>query len=49
MYYDQTSKFTSNNFWAFKFLLELEHENIHMCWIVDVKYGIPNLAFELNG
>jgi hypothetical protein len=30
MYYDQTSKFTINSFWAFKSLLELKHENIHM-------------------
>jgi hypothetical protein len=22
---------------------------ISTCWIVDVKYGIPHLAFELNG
>jgi hypothetical protein len=49
MYYDQTSKFTANSFWAFKSLLELKHENIHMCWIVDAKYGIPHLAFKLNG
>jgi hypothetical protein len=25
---DQTSKFTTNNFWAFKSLLEFKHENI---------------------
>jgi hypothetical protein len=49
MYYDQTSKFTANSFWAFKSLLELKHENIHMCWIIDAKFGIPHLAFELNG
>jgi len=30
MYYDQTSKFTINSFCAFKSLLELKHENIHM-------------------
>ncbi len=27
----------------------IQHENIHMCWIVDAKFGIPHLAFELNG
>ncbi len=30
-------------------LLELKHANIHMCWLVDAKCGIPHLAFELNG
>ncbi len=49
MYYDQTSKFTVDSFWAFKLLLELKHENIHMCWIVYAKSRIPHLAFELNG
>jgi hypothetical protein len=49
MYYDQTSKFIVDSFWAFKSLLELKHDNIHMCWIVDAKFGIPHLAFELNG
>jgi hypothetical protein len=49
IYCDQTSRFTSKSFWTFKLLLELEHENIHICWIVDVKYGIPHLAFESNG
>ncbi len=49
MYSNQTSKFTTNSFWAFKSLLELKHENIHMCWIVDEKFEIPHLAFELNG
>jgi len=28
MHCDQTSKFTRNNFWAFKSLLEFKHENI---------------------
>jgi hypothetical protein len=49
MYCDSTSKFTIDSFWAFKSLLELKHENIHMCWIVDAKSRIPHLAFELNG
>jgi hypothetical protein len=49
MYSDLISKFTTNSFWAFKSLLELKHENIHMHWIVDAKFGIPHLAFELNG
>jgi hypothetical protein len=49
MYCDQTSKFTIGSFWAFESLLELKHENIHTCWIVDAKFGIPHLAFELNG
>jgi hypothetical protein len=46
---DWISKFTTNSFWAFKSLLKLKHENIHTCWIVDAKFGIPHLAFELNG
>jgi hypothetical protein len=29
--------------------MELKHENIHMCWLVDAKFGIPHVAFELNG
>jgi hypothetical protein len=49
MYCDKTSKFTVDSFWAFKSLLELKHENIHMHWIVDVRFGIPHLVFELNG
>jgi hypothetical protein len=48
MYCDPTSKFITNSFWAFKSLLELKHENIHMHRIVDVKFGIPHLAFELK-
>ncbi len=28
MYCDKTSKFTLDNFWAFKSMLEFEHENI---------------------
>jgi hypothetical protein len=49
MYYDQISKFTTDSFWPFKSLLKLKHENIHMRWIVDAKFEIPHLAFELNG
>jgi len=49
MYCDHTSKFIIDSFWAFKSLLNLKHENIHMCWIIDVKFGISHLAFELNG
>jgi len=49
MYYDQTSRFTANSFCTFKLLLELKHENIHMRWIFDAKFGIPHLAFQLNG
>jgi hypothetical protein len=49
MYCDQTSKFNIDSFWALKSLSELKHENIHMCWIIDAKSGIPHLAFELNG
>jgi len=49
MYCVHTSKFIVDNFWAFKSLLELKHENIHMHWIIDVKFGISHLAFELNG
>jgi len=49
MYCDQTSKFIVDNFWVFKSLLELKRENINMRWIVDAKFGIPHLAFQLNG
>jgi hypothetical protein len=49
MYCDQISKLIVDSFWAFKSWLELKHENIHMCWIVDANFGIPHLAFELNG
>ncbi len=49
MYCDHTSKFIVDSFWAFKSLLDLKHENIHMRWIIDAKCGISHLAFELNG
>jgi hypothetical protein len=49
MYCDQTSKFIVDNFWVFKLLLKLKHENIHMHWIVDAKFGIPHLTFKLIG
>ncbi len=49
IYCDLISKFTIDSFWVFKSLLELKHENMHMRWIVDAKFGIPHLAFELNG
>ncbi len=49
IYCDPISKFTTDSFWVFISLLELKHENMHMCWIVDAKFGIPHLAFELNG
>jgi hypothetical protein len=49
MYCDSTFKFTINSFWVFKSLLELKHEIIHMCCIVDAKSRIPHLAFKLNG
>jgi len=49
MYYDSTSKFTTDSFSTFKSLLELKHENIHMRWIVDAIFRIPHLVFELNG
>ncbi len=49
MYCDLTSKFTIDSFRAFKSLLEMKHENIHMRWSADAKFGIPHLAFELNG
>ncbi len=38
MYHDHISKFITDSFWAFKSLLELKHENIHMCWIVDENF-----------
>jgi hypothetical protein len=40
MYCDQTSKFTTNNFWAFKSLLEFKHENIKMRWIPNLNYSV---------
>ncbi len=49
MYCDSTSNVTIDSFSAFKSLLELKHENIHMRWIVDAKSKIPYLVFELNG
>jgi hypothetical protein len=49
MYCNHISKFIVDNIWAFKSLLELKHENIHMRWIVNAKFGIPHLAFQLNG
>jgi hypothetical protein len=49
MYYDQTSKFTTNNFWAFKSLLKFKHENIQMQWVHDLNFGVQHLAFETNG
>jgi hypothetical protein len=42
MYCDLVSRFTIKNFNAFKFLLELQHENIHMWWIFDL-----NLEFNI--
>jgi hypothetical protein len=49
MYYDQTSKFTTDNFWAFKSLLEFKNENIQMQWVLDLNFGVQHLAFETNG
>ncbi len=31
MYCEQTSKFIVDSFWAFKSILQLKHESIHMC------------------
>jgi hypothetical protein len=36
MYCDQNSKFSVNNLWAFKSLLECKHESIWMQWVLDV-------------
>jgi hypothetical protein len=42
MYCDPVSRFTINNFNAFSFLLEFQHESIHMWWIFDL-----NLEFNI--
>ncbi len=49
MYCDPISKFIVDNFWAFKSLLEFQHNNIHMCWILNLNSKVQCLAFELNG
>ncbi len=49
MYFDQTSKFPTSNFWAFKSLLEFKHENIQMQWVLDLNSRIWHLTLETNG
>ncbi len=46
MYCDQNSKFSINNLWVFKSLLECKHENIRMQWVLDVNTRVCHLAFE---
>jgi hypothetical protein len=49
MYCDQTFKFLTYNFWAFKSLSEFKHENIQMQWVLDLNSRIQHLALEANG
>lgn len=46
---DQTSKFITDNFWAFKSLLKFKHENILMQWVLNINSRVRHLAFEANG
>jgi hypothetical protein len=48
MYCDQTLKYTTYNFWAFKSLLDCKHENIHMRWVSDVNTKVCHLAFKVS-
>jgi peroxiredoxin len=49
MYCDQNSKFSANNLWAFKSLLECKDENIQMQWVPDVNTRVCHLTFEVFG
>jgi hypothetical protein len=40
MYYEQSSNFIANPFWAFKSLPKWKYENIQMKWIPDFNFGV---------
>ncbi len=46
--YDQNFKFTNDNFWAFKSLLEFKSENIQLHYIYYFNFRVSHLAFELD-
>jgi hypothetical protein len=49
LYNDGNSSFSSDEFWAFKGLLDCSHDHIHMKWEVELNDFSEHLAFIVNG
>ncbi len=49
LYNDCNSPFSSDEFWAFKGLLDCSHDHIHMKWVAELNDFSEHLAFIVNG
>jgi hypothetical protein len=49
LYNDGSSQFSSDEFWAFKGLLDYNHDHIHMKWMAKLNDSSEHLAFIMNG
>jgi hypothetical protein len=49
LYNDGNSSFSSDEFWAFKSLVNFSHDYIHMKWVVDLNDNNEQLAYFVNG
>jgi len=49
LYNDGNSSFSSDEFWAFKSLLNFSYDYIHMKWVANLNDNNEQLAFHVNG
>ena len=45
LYEDQATRFSTDEFWAYKNLLDCSHEHVHWKWITDLNDNTSQLAF----
>ncbi len=46
--YNDGSSFSTNEFWAFRGLLDCTHEPMHLKWVADMNDSNETLAFIIN-
>jgi hypothetical protein len=49
LYVDKSTVFSTDEFWAFKNLLDSSHSHIHIKWIFDLNTEAAQLVFVANG
>jgi len=49
LYVDKATTFATNEFWAFKNILDYSHSQIYMKWVSDLNYESAQLVFVANG
>lgn len=49
MYVDKATAFSTDEFWAFKNILDCSHSQIHLKWLSDLNDNSAQLVFVANG